>query len=99
KSVRIDRSKTRGPPNGNNARLRTQDPDKHQTGNLRRTRWRTGECQILSPAGLGLRQLQPVPDSDCTISSCAGSARELKAWSHFRTSKRRANELRTRFII
>ena len=29
----------------------------------------------------------------------AGSTRKLNAWSHFRTSKRRANELRTRFII
>ena len=77
----------------------TQDPAKHQTGDLRRTRWGASERQVLPPVGLGLRKLQSVPDSNCQIGRGAGSTRKLNAWSRFRTSKRRANELRTRFII
>ncbi len=98
-SVCVDRSKRRWALDGNYARLGTQDSAGHQAGNLRRTRRRTHERQILSPARSGLRELQPISDSDCTIGSGPSRAREINSWSHLRTSERRANALLAQFTI
>src|SRR5205807_7592350 len=94
-----DRSKRCWALDGNYARLGTQDSAAHQAGDLRRTRRRTHERQILSPARSGLRELQPISDSDCTIGSGPSRAREINSWSHLRTSERRANALLAQFTI
>ncbi len=56
----------------------------YQAGNLRRTRRRTDEREILSPARPRLRQLQSVPDSDRAPSrspSCDLGI-EFSVWRH-----------------
>ena len=83
KSIRNNRSEGCWTFNGNYSRPRPQNAAGHQTGNLRRARRRTKQCQILSPARSRVRQLQSVPNSDRTISRGASSARELKRVSRF----------------
>ena len=78
KSIRNNRSEGCWTFDGNYSRPRPQNAAGHQTGNLRRARRRTKQRQILSPARSRVRQLQPFPNSDRTISRGASSARELK---------------------
>ena len=73
----VNRSKRCWSLDGNCVRPWTKDAAGYQVGNLRRTRWRTRQRQILSPARSRLRQLQSVPDSHRAIGRSAGSARVM----------------------
>ena len=78
KSVRFDRPGRCRRAHEDRSRSRQEDPQRHQTGNLRRTRRRTKKRQILPRDRSGLRELLAVSRANRPTRRRASGARRQK---------------------
>src|SRR5205085_10208960 len=73
--VRVTRPDRRRPAHADRGREREEEPPRYQARDLRRTRRRPREREVLPPSRIKLRQLQSLPRPHCTISGRPGRPR------------------------